>query len=165
MSSLLGAEMKRVFIFVACLSFLCDMLYCNGRAETLWESEKYYPASIVDRIIIFPLNKLSTGPYHLTVLLNPFDIEKLRNNNVPIKFEYTAKIQHGEQTLLERKFSFSFERAITGSEAFLFDVPRNIFWANNLELSIIDIKFDNTLIEFYEFFSFQLDRYPRFYLR
>jgi hypothetical protein len=146
--------------------FQCGLnIFGMGKSESLWESDKYLSDSPIGTDAFFYANKLKAGHYYFNILFNPFDISKLRNNNSPIKFEYTIEIEKKGEIILKRTYSFFLEKAITGRGDFLFDIPGNFFVNDNIQIYVKDIVFDTMFSQYYEYFYFELQRNPLFSLR
>jgi hypothetical protein len=132
----------------------------------LWKSEDYHTTSIIRQGATCSINKLSTGFYNFGINLKPYDIETLRISHDPIRIEYTVEIKKGNK-LKKKKFSFLLEGATTGRIAFLFEVPSEFFWSNNanLQITIVELDFDELFSYYYETFCFELEYHPLFSLR
>jgi hypothetical protein len=142
-------------------------LYVKGEAVGMnrLNADNYSGGTPVGTDAFFYANKLKAGHYYFTIFFNPFDINKLRNSNSPIKFEYTIEIEKKGEIILKRTYSFFLEKATTGRGDFLFDIPGSFFVDDDIQISVKDIVFDTLFSQYYEYFYFELQRNPLFSLR
>jgi hypothetical protein len=146
--------------------FQCGLnIFGMGKSESMWESNKYCSDYFAETNISFYVNKLKTGHYYFNISFNPLDINKLRDNSSPIKFEYTVEIEKKGEMILKKTNSFFLEKAVTGRGDFLFDIPGNFLVNDTIQISIKGIAFDTLFPQYYRCFYFELQRNPFFSLR
>ncbi|MDR1251763.1 MAG: hypothetical protein LBK62_06305 [Treponema sp.] len=100
-----GKQMKMLLLIYVMPQ--CGLnIFGMEKSESMWESNKYCSDSFAETNISFYVNKLKMGHYYFNISFNPLDINKLRDNSSPIKFEYTVEIEKKGEVILKKTNSF-----------------------------------------------------------
>jgi hypothetical protein len=84
------------------------------------------------------------GKYHLSISLEPKNIDDLRKEHEPIDFMFNVEIVQGNYKIL-KEYEYKLEKATIGFTPFvIFEMPKDIKYKLNEEINIIfkDIKID-----------------------
>ena len=149
-------------LFILVLIYLLWYVLLGALNNKFWSSEtlgkiEYRINELQNLEIIFPVTKLVTGKHDLEVYFSPYDFNLQYQEQSSIFIEFTIKIQQGEK-FKERKFSKTFNHDSLLAVFYLFDVPYDLLWSKNPNLTIIikDINFNSEALDYFEKINFRL---------
>jgi hypothetical protein len=152
-----------LLVLIFLVFYNASNMFAGGSAEILRKIEMG-TSELINREIVFDINKLFFGEHTLEIWLEPFNIEELRMPHEPIKIEYEVEMRQGEK-IKERNVSYFYEDAEIGGSLFLYDIPHDFSWSNkgNLKIIIKNFVFDKTFTQYYKSIMLGIKRHSLFF--